>query len=89
LRTDGGVDRADHHSQLAQLGSVRAQALADVLVEQLLDVHQALDQIAVLRGEVFIPKRELLDAVGLRVVANGANVGGDEQDRARERRLEA
>ncbi len=72
-----------------QLVAVRLQALGDVAVEDLLHVQEALHQLLILLGQLFVLPAEVFDAVSLLVVAHCANVGGDEENRPGERRLEA
>jgi hypothetical protein len=82
-----GVDGLQQLVQLGELGAVLAQGAVDMVGEHLLHPHGLLDQLRALLVQpvALLVQRlaaaaQFLDAVGLLVVAHGADIGGDQQD---------
>lgn len=74
---DGCVHRADEGAQRVQFVSVGLETRTDMLVEHLLDSDQTVHELRVLFGELFALLAQLLDAVGLLVVAYRADIRRD------------
>ena len=86
-------------NQLGQVGDLRRVGLGaggDMLIHHLFKVAHLgyqllilLVELLVLLGQLLVLGRQLLDAVGLGMVAYSPNIGGDQQHRSGERCLKA
>lgn len=85
----GSMYLAQQVSQVLDLSTMRPQALDDVAIQNFLHVQQSLRQLLILLGKLLVLLCQVLNAVRLLVIPHGAHVGGDKEDWAGERRLEA
>lgn len=85
----GGVYLAQNGSQVLDFRTMRPQALDDVPIQYLLHVQQLLRQLLILLGKLLVLLCQALNVVRLLMVPDGAHIGGDEKNRASERRLKA